>query len=246
MRPLPGNRRGTRFGEKDCNVDDIGPPLQPRLTHADGSNRVFVATQHGVIHVFPNDQKATETRVFLDMQSRVTYDDKQNEEGFLGMAFHPNFKKNGEFFVFYTIRQEKLTNVVSRFRVSRDDPNRADPQSEEEILRIRTPFWNHDGGTICFGPDGFLYVTLGDGGAANDPFKHGQDLSKLFGKVLRLDVDRKDDGKPYAIPKDNPFVDRSGARPEIWAYGLRNIWRMAFDRQKGTLWAADVGQHLYE
>jgi glucose/arabinose dehydrogenase len=223
-------------------------PLRPIvLTHAgDGSNRVFVATEHGVIHVFPNDQKAEKTQVFLDIQDRVFYDDNQNEEGFLGLAFHPRYKENGEFFVFYTLKKPKLTNVLSRFRVSKDDPNRADPASEEELLRITTPFWNHDGGTLCFGPDGFLYVAVGDGGLADDPFKQGQDLSKIFGKVLRLDVDHKGKDKPYAIPKDNPFVDRAGARPEIWCYGLRNPWRMAFDRKTGKLWTSDVGQNLYE
>jgi glucose/arabinose dehydrogenase len=230
--------------------DDRGRvvPLRPLvLTHAgDGSNRVFVATQHGVIHVFPNDPKAERTQVFLDIQGRVSYDDNQNEEGFLGLAFHPRYKENGEFFAFYTRRQPKLTNVLSRFRVRKDDPNRADPASEEELLRISKPFWNHDGGTLCFGPDGYLYVAVGDGGAANDPFNHGQDLGKLFGKVLRLDVDHKDKGQAYAVPKDNPFVGRPGARPEVWAYGLRNVWRMAFDRKTGKLWASDVGQDLYE
>jgi glucose/arabinose dehydrogenase len=223
-------------------------PLRPIvLTHAgDGSNRVFVATQHGVIHVFPNDQKAAKTRIFLDLRDRVPYDDDRNEEGFLGLAFHPDYKKNGEFFVFHTIRKAELTNVLWRFRVSRDDPNRADPASGEELLRIRKPFWNHNGGTVCFGPDGYLYVAVGDGGAANDPFKHGQDLGQLFGKVLRLDVDHKDKGKNYAIPKDNPFVHKPGARPEVWAYGLRNVWRMTFDRNTGALWASDVGQNLYE
>jgi glucose/arabinose dehydrogenase len=230
--------------------DDKGrmTPLRPLvLTHAgDGTNRVFVATQHGVVHVFPNDQKATKTQVFLDIQERVSYDDNQNEEGFLGLTFHPNYKKNGEFYVFYTVKSPKLTNVLSRFRVRQDDPNRADPASEEELLRIQKPFWNHDGGTICFGPDGYLYVAIGDGGAANDPFNHGQDLGKLFGKVLRIDVNHKAEGKNYAIPKDNPFVKKPGARPEIWAYGLRNVWRMAFDRKSGALWASDVGQNLYE
>ena len=140
------------------------------LTHAgDGSNRVFVATQHGVIHVFPNDQKATSTIVFLDIQDRVTYKDETNEEGFLGLAFHPRFKENGYFFVFYTSKAERLTNIVSRFQVRKDDPNRADPASEVEILRFKKPYWNHDGGTIIFGPDGFLYVTHGDGGARRRP-----------------------------------------------------------------------------
>lgn len=223
-------------------------PLRPLvLTHAgDGSNRVFVATEHGVIHVFPNDQKAKQTQVFLDIQDRVVYDDNQNEEGFLGLAFHPRYKQNGEFFVFYTQKKKKLVNVLSRFRVRPDDPNRADPASEEVLLEIKKPFWNHDGGTICFGPDGYLYVAHGDGGAANDPFDNGQNLNTLLGKILRVDVDHKDEGKAYAVPKDNPFVGRANARPEIWAYGLRNVWRMAFDRKTGELWAADVGQNLYE
>ena len=224
-------------------------PLRPiLLTHAgDDSKRVFVATQHGVIHTFPNDQKATQTTVFLDIQERVKYDDRTNEEGFLGLAFHPKFKENGEFFVFYTSKKEKATNVVSRFRVKKDDPSQADPASEEVILKYKgKPFWNHDGGTIIFGPDGYLYITHGDGGAANDPFDNGQKLGSLLGKILRIDVNRKEGDKNYAIPPDNPFVGRADARPEIWAYGLRNVWRMAFDPKTGQLWAADVGQNLYE
>ncbi len=224
-------------------------PLRPLvLTHAgDGSNRVFVGTQHGVIHVFPNDQKATETKVFLDIQDRVKYNDNTNEEGFLGMAFHPKFKTNGEVFVFYTPKKENKVNVVSRFKLSKDDPTKLDPASEEQIIRFENKlFWNHDGGTVLFGPDGYLYVIHGDGGAANDPQENGQNLGVLYGKILRLDVDNKADGKNYAIPKDNPFVDQKGARPEIWAYGIRNIWRMSFDRKTGKLWAGEVGQNLYE
>lgn len=231
-------------------VSDSGKivPLRPLvLTHAgDGSNRVFVATQRGVVHVFPNDQKATKTRIFLDLRDRVFYSDDENEQGLLGLAFHPNFKKNGEFFVFYTTKKTKLTNVVSRFRVRRDDPNRADPDSEEQLLRISHSFWNHDGGTICFGPDGNLYIAVGDGGSANDPDRNGQNLKTLLGKVLRINVDEKSKNLNYSIPKDNPFVASTEARPEIWAYGLRNVWRMAFDRKTGALWAADVGQNLYE
>src|SRR5205814_7731456 len=137
------------------------------------------------------------------------------------------------------LKKLKLTNVVSRFRVSKYDPNKADPSSEEEILRIQRPYWNHDGGTLCFGPDGYLYIALGDGGSADDPNKNGQNLKTLLAKVLRIDVDRKDEGKAYAIPMDNPFVASKEALPEIWAYGLRNVWRMSFDRKTGKLWASD-------
>ncbi len=223
-------------------------PLRPMvLTHAnDDSNRVFVAIQQGPIHVFANDQSADATKVFLDITKKVFYIDKENEQGLLGLAFHPKYKTNGEFFVFYSLRDKKLTNVVSRFRVKKDNPNEADPDSEEEILRVSRPFWNHDGGTICFGPDGYLYIALGDGGAGNDPQKNGQNLNTLLAKVLRIDIDKKDPGLAYAIPKDNPFVGKEGARGEIWAYGIRNIWRMAFDQKTGKLWAGDVGQNIYE
>jgi glucose/arabinose dehydrogenase len=232
------------------------------LTHAgDGSNRAFVATQHGVIHVFPNDQKAKETKIFLDIQDRVIYNDNQNEEGFLGLCFPPDYKKTGAFYVYYTPKKEKNTNLLSRFRVSKTDPDKADPASEEVLMRYRKPFWNHDGGTICFGPDGYLYIAIGDGGAANDPFNNGQNLNTHLGKILRIDVSKRGNPKqptatptaipvvakqPYAIPADNPFVGKENVKPEIWAYGLRNVWRMSFDRKTGRLWAADVGQNLWE
>lgn len=226
------------------------------VTHAaDGSNRIFVAEQHGVIQVLPNDQDTEESQVFLDIDERCVYKDTQNEEGLLGFAFHPKYRENGEFFLYYTTASADHTSVISRFRVSADDPNRADPNSEEELLRIPQPFWNHNGGTICFGPDGFLYIGLGDGGSANDPEGNGQNLTTLLGSILRIDVDRTGGGRNYAIPADNPFVgkfvtglkgEKLPIRPEIYAYGLRNVWRMSFDRQTGTLWAADVGQNLWE
>src|SRR5690606_38635337 len=153
---------------------------------------------------------------------------------------------NGQFFVYYTTRDAAHTSVISRFRVSKDDPNKADPDSEEELLRIPQPFWNHNGGNIIFGPDGYLYIGLGDGGSANDPMKNGQNLKTLLGKILRIDVDRTEGDKKYAIPKDNPFVGKENARPEIYAYGIRDIWGISFDEETGLLWAADVGQNLWE
>ena len=227
------------------------PQLKPRrpvvLTHAaDGSNRIFICTQQGVISTIANDQGATELKTFLDIEERVTYKDKENEEGLLGLAFHPKFKTNGEFFVYYTAADAEHTSVISRFRVSKSDPTQADPKSEEELLRIPQPYWNHNGGNMVMGPDGYLYIGMGDGGAANDPHGNGQKLTTLLGKILRIDVDRKDDGKAYASPKDNPFVGRADALPEIYAYGVRNIWGISFDRETGLLWAADVGQNLWE
>lgn len=227
------------------------------VTHAgDGSNRLFVAEQDGIIKVFPNDQAAEEATVFLDIDERCVYKDSQNEEGLLGFAFHPKFKQNGEFFLYYTTATAEHTSVISRFKVSKENPNVADPASEEEILRIPQPFWNHNGGTICFGPDGYLYIGLGDGGSGNDPEGNGQNLTTLLGSILRIDVDHKSGGKAYSIPKDNPFIGKTvprgprgamvPAREEIYAYGLRNVWRMAFDSRTGTFWAADVGQNLWE
>jgi len=208
--------------------------------------RLFVASQYGVVYLLGYDRNVEELPVFLDIEQRVTYKDYENEEGFLGLAFHPRFQENGYFFVYYTARDEPHTSVISRFRLSSDGSFKGDPDSELPLMRIRQPFWNHNGGNLQFGPDGYLYISLGDGGAANDPFGHGQNLNTLFGSILRIDVDHQEAGKNYAIPKDNPFVGRSGARPEIYAYGLRNVWGMAFDPETGTLWAADVGQDLWE
>jgi len=217
------------------------------ITHAgDGSDRVFIAEQEGIIWHVENKPGVKKRTKFLDMQKKVTWKQTENEEGLLGMAFHPQYKKNGQFFVYYTTTSKPHVSVISRFRVSKDDPNRADPQFEEEIMRIKQPFWNHNGGTLAFGPDGYLYIALGDGGKANDPLQSGQDLSQILGSILRIDIDNKDAGKAYAVPKDNPFVKTENAKPEIWAYGVRNIWRMAFDRKTGDLWAGDVGQNLWE
>ena len=217
------------------------------VTHAgDGSNRIFVASQLGSVHVFDKNSEVEEADVFFDHEEQVTYKDKENEEGLLGFAMHPNYKENGEFFLFYTTSDAEHTSVVSRFRVSKDDPNKADSTYEEELIRIPQPFWNHNGGTLAFGPDGYLYIALGDGGKGGDPLKNGQNLSTLNGSILRIDVDNKDEGKNYAIPKSNPFVKTKAAKPEIYAYGFRNVWRLSFDRVTGTFYAADVGQKLWE
>jgi quinoprotein glucose dehydrogenase len=215
------------------------------LTNAgDGSNRIFVCSQPGKIFVFPNKPDVEEADTFLDWEKKTIYKDEEFEEGILGLAFHPKFKSNGEFFMYYT--EVPHISVISRFKVSKDDPNKADPASEEQLLRIPQPYWNHNGGTICFGPDGYLYIGLGDGGAANDPHKNGQNPNTMLGKILRIDVDHKDEGKKYAVPKDNPWVGVKDAATEAYAMGIRNSWRISFDRKAGTLWCADVGQDLWE
>ncbi len=237
------------LGPDPCPLEKVRafPNLQferpIELTHAgDGTNRVFVAEQRGIIQVFDNQDHADSMRPFLDIREAVLRD--HNEEGLLGLAFHPKFKENGQFFVYYSAEPRK--SVISQFKVSAADTNQADADSEKVLLEIDQPFGNHNGGTLRFGPDGYLYIGLGDGGAAHDPMSHGQNLETLLGSILRIDIDQEADGKAYAIPKDNPFVGRDNARGEIWAYGLRNVWRMAFDRETGELWAADVGQDRFE
>jgi len=215
----------------------------------DGTNRLFIGRQPGTIHVFPNDPAADSMETFLDIRDRLHFNPPENEEGLLGVAFHPKYAENGEFFVYYTAKYNsdaERRSVISRFRVSDDDPNRADPDSEEIILEIPQPYWNHNGGTIVFGPGGYLYVGLGDGGKGGDPHSYGQNLGALLGKILRIDVDHKDPGLAYAIPKDNPFAGQTDKRGEIWCYGIRNVWRIAFDPATGELWAADVGQDTWE
>ena len=210
----------------------------------DGSGRLFVVLQPGRIVVFDNDPGVESAETFLDIRERVN--DSGNEEGLLGLAFDPAFAENGHFYVNYTASGPRRT-VVSRFSVSAGDPDRADADSELVFLEVAQPYRNHNGGHVAFGPDGMLYVGLGDGGSSGDPRGNGQDTSTLLGSILRIDVSALDETGGYAAPPDNPFAGGAGpAREEIWAYGLRNPWRFSFDRQTGDLWAADVGQNRYE
>jgi glucose/arabinose dehydrogenase len=215
----------------------------------DGSNLLFVVHQHAATIVsFPNARETSDQREFLKLPDPIN---RGNEEGLLGLAFHPRYKENGEFFVYYSANDMGTRHsVVSRFRVSRDDPRRADPASEERIwVSDKDPFENHNGGCIAFGPDGYLYISLGDSGAGGDPLKTGQNPRDWFASILRIDVDHPADGKAYGIPADNP-ARRSAAfahwAPEVYCIGLRNVWKFTFDRATGTLWAGDVGQNEYE
>ena len=211
---------------------------------ADGSGRLFVVEQDGVIQTFRDSTSTTAASVFLDISARVAA--AGNEMGLLGLAFHPDYRNNGFFFVNYTATSP-LRTVVSRFRVSSADPNVADTSSEEVLLTFNQPYENHNGGQIAFGPDGFLYIATGDGGSGGDPQRNGQNRSTLLGKILRIDVNGQTVDKKYRIPADNPFVNNTqGFREEIHAWGLRNPWRFSFDPATGVLWAGDVGQSKWE
>lgn len=214
------------------------------VTHAgDGSNRLFVLEQAGRIFVFPNDDSAGGAEVFLDISDRVSR--SANEEGLLGLAFHPHYAANGEFYVYYSAAGPRRS-VLSRFTADNSEPNRANRASEQVIFEIDQPYGNHNGGALVFGPDGYLYVGLGDGGSGGDPHGHGQNLGTLLGTIIRIDPDNPAAGKLYGIPADNPFSNRQDARGEIFAYGLRNPWRFSFDPVTELLWVGDVGQNAIE
>ncbi|HEU5011309.1 MAG TPA: PQQ-dependent sugar dehydrogenase [Roseiflexaceae bacterium] len=204
-------------------------------THAgDGSGRMFVVEKQGRIMIVRDG--AVDQTPFLDISDRVG--SRGSEQGLLSVAFHPNYKENGRLFVDYT--DTDGNTVISRFQAQGD---RADPSSETALLHIDQPYANHNGGLVTFGPDGYLYIGMGDGGSGGDPQGNGQNTSALLGKLLRINVDQ---GEPYGIPSDNPWANGQGGRPEVWAYGLRNPWRYSFDRATGDLYIADVGQNAYE
>jgi glucose/arabinose dehydrogenase len=213
--------------------------LPVHVTHAgDGSGRIFIVEQGGTIRILDNGVRLQSP--FLDISSRVAC---CGERGLLSVAFPPGFTAKGYFYVNYTRTPDGAT-VVARHRVLPGNPNAADPASEEVILTIPQPFSNHNGGQLAFGPDGYLYIGMGDGGSGGDPFRVAQNPDNVLGKLLRIDVESGE--VPYGIPPTNPFLGMAGYRPEIWSLGLRNPWRFSFDRGKDDLYIGDVGQGEFE
>ncbi|MGD9933310.1 MAG: sorbosone dehydrogenase family protein [Dehalococcoidia bacterium] len=218
-------------------VDGVDRPVAV-ANAGDGSGRLFVIEKEGLVRVVKGGALVAEP--FLDVRDLVT--DSGNEQGLLGIAFHPDYARNGRFFIAFTAAGSNA-NSLAEFRAGNPAGDRADRDSGRVLLAIPDTRSNHNGGMVAFGPDGYLYLSTGDGGGGGDPDRAGQDVSTLQGKILRLDVDG---AAPFAIPADNPFARTNGARGEIWAYGLRNPWRFSFDRETGDLWIADVGQNEYE
>ena len=208
----------------------------------DGSGRLFIVEQQGVIRIIQNGSLLPTP--FLDITSKVYF---AGESGLVGITFHPGYAQNGHFYVNYVqIVNSQRQSIISEYKVSSTDPNQTDPASERILLTVdQPPFDNHKAGQLAFGPDGFLYFGLGDGGSGGDPFGNGQNTQVLLGKLMRIDVNSTSGSLPYAIPADNPFV-AGGGRPEIWAYGLRNPWRFSFDTPTARLFLADVGQDAWE
>lgn len=209
----------------------------------DDTARIFVVEQRGVIQVFQNTPNAQRSTVFLDIEKQVH---SGGEAGLLGLAFHPDYKTNGYFYLNYTAGNP-LETILSRFKVSATDPGKADPKSETVLLRFGQPWDNHNGGKVAFGNDGFLYIATGDGGSWGDPGNRAQNRKELLGKILRIDVNKPSATLKYSIPSDNPYKgNKEGYREEVYAYGMRNPWRFCFDRVTGQLWAGDVGQNEFE
>jgi len=209
-----------------------------------GDDRLFIVEKRGVIEILQLDG-TTNPNAFLDIQSIVlTPGGNYDERGLLGLAFHPDYINNGYFYVNYI---DNFGNTqISRFSVSTSDPSIADPDSEFQILEVEQPYINHNGGCLRFGPEGYLYIGLGDGGSAGDPENRSQNLQTLLGKMLRIDIDNTEGSTNYAVPSNNPFVGDPNALDEIWSYGLRNPWRFSFDSETDELWIGDVGQGSIE
>jgi glucose/arabinose dehydrogenase len=208
-----------------------------------GDGRFFVVEQAGRIRAF--SRGSSSSSVFLDISGEVR---TQNaEEGLLCLAFHPHYAQNHYLYVIYSLAgANPRRTVLARFSALGPSYDRVDPNSEKPIFSVEKPYGNHNGSTLLFGRDGLLYFGLGDGGGGGDPHGNAQNLGSLLGKILRIDVDHPSAAKPYGIPPGNPFASRAGARPEIYAYGMRNPWRMSFDSLTDELWAGDVGQDRWE
>jgi glucose/arabinose dehydrogenase len=214
------------------------------LVEVPGQGLMLVVLQDGRVLSFPKDPEAATLATVLDWRQRTSR--SSNEEGMLGIALDPDFERNGYAYLYYSATNPRRS-VLSRFTASGAGAQlRFDPASELAILEIPQPFGNHNAGKVAFGPDGMLYVALGDGGGGGDPQGNAQDRGTLLGSILRIDVRNATAQQPYAIPAGNPFVGEAGARGEIWAYGLRNPWRFSFDRETGDMWVADVGQGRWE
>jgi len=212
------------------------------LYGAGDNNTLFVVEQAGTIKVFENSKNTSTSTVFLDITDQVLF---SGEQGLLGLAFDPNYSSNYNFYVDYVAANPTRT-IIARYTVNTSNPNVADKTSELKVLEVAQPYSNHKGGQIAFGPDGYLYIAMGDGGGAGDPQGNGQNLSTLLGKILRIDVNKSSIGGGYGIPAENPFAGNSlGYREEIYAYGFRNPWRFSFDAA-GMLWVGDVGQDRRE
>jgi quinoprotein glucose dehydrogenase len=235
----------------------------------DGSGRMFIVYQPGIILIVKKSSDGADAKEFLNIEDRKPQAESENECGLLSLAFHPGFVTNKLFYVYYNQKNAASQNskplnfpirsVISEFKVSDSDPDKADLKSERIVLQVPQPFGNHKGGQVSFGPDGYLYLGLGDGGSGDDPLGNGQNTATLLGKIVRIDVnDRQKVGRApnqrelgYGTPRDNPFVKEPdmgerGARKEIYALGLRNPWRFSWDRANGALWCGDVGQNLWE
>src|SRR5919108_5627736 len=220
-------------------VSGLNSPVDLQVPD-DNTGRFFVVEQPGTIRIVNGG--ALLPTPFLD----ITGVDFGGEKGLLGLAFHPNYAQSRRLYVNYDrVFGGQMQTVISEFQASTTNPNLADPATERILFTVNQPFPNHKGGQLVFGPDGFLYIGLGDGGSGGDPPGNGQSLQTMLGKMLRIDVDHTSSGLPYAIPPDNPFAG-GGGLPEIWAYGLRNPWRFSFDRPSGRLFCADVGQDHFE